>query len=121
MRRLRTTAGSACLAVGLIAWTPLAIAADPAAVQAPIKGSDVMGDKGRTGPDGWSWAPQTRDQAPADKNNTAAANGRNDPNSTPGPQPSKKLAPGDDPGTPVASNPNGAGPGTTAGSAARKP
>lgn len=116
-----TMAAATCLAVGLMASAPIALAADPAAVQAPIKGSDVMGDKGRTGPDGWSWAPQTRDQAPADKSNTTANNGRGDPNSRPGPQPSKHLAPGDDPGTPVATAPNGTSPGMTASGAARKP
>ena len=67
MRGKLMVAGWVALAVGMVAWVPLARAADPAAVQEPIKGSDVMGDKGRSGPDGWSWAPQVRDQVPADK------------------------------------------------------
>ena len=112
--------GLAAIAAGILASSPLARAADdPAAVQAPIKGADVMGDKGRTGPDGWSWAPQTRDQAPGDKNNQTAANGRGDANSQPGPSEGKKLAPGDAPGTPAATDAHG--PGTTDGGAGRKP
>ena len=117
MRRHWITAAVACLAIGIMAWTPLASAADPAAVQAPIKGSDVMGDKGRTGPDGWSWAPQTRDQAPADK----SADKSSDPNSRPGPDTGKKLAPGDDPGTPVASGSHGPGPGAISSPSVNKP
>ena len=112
--------GLAAIAVGALAWAASARAADdPAAVQAPIKGADVMGDKGRTGPDGWSWAPQTRDQAPADKNNQTAANGRGDANSMPAPSQGKKLSPGDDPGTPAATDAHG--PGTTDSGAGGKP
>ena len=102
-----------------VAMAPPVRAEDPATVQAPIKGADVMGDKGRTGPDGWSWAPQTRDQAPADTGNKTAANGRGDANSQPNPNAGKKLAPGDDPGTPAATDAHG--PGTTDSGAAHKP
>ncbi len=110
--------------IGLAAACAVAIAspvraADPAAAQAPINGSDVMGDKGRTGPDGWSWAPQTRDQAPADTGNQTAANGRGALNAQPGPDQGKKLAPGDDPGTPAATDAHG--PGTADSGAAHKP
>ena len=95
-------------------------AADPASVQTPIKGSDVMGDKGRSGPDGWSWAPVTRDQAPAGKapgETTAAVHGA--PNAMPSSGAGKSLPPGQDPGTPAATQ---AGPGQLAGGAdARKP
>ena len=94
-------------------------AADPVAGTAPIKGSDVMGDKGRSGPDGWSWAPQTRDQAPADKQNQTAANGRGALNSEPAPDAGKKLPPGDDPGTPAATDAHG--PGTMDSGATHKP
>ncbi len=112
--------GLVTIAVGVMAWAaPARAADDPAAVQAPIKGADVMGDKGRTGPDGWSWAPQTRDQAPADKNNQTAANGRDAANSMPAPDQGKKLSPGDDPGTPAATDAHG--PGTPDSGAGRKP
>ena len=115
--------GLATIAAGLMglaapAWA--ADPADPASVQAPIKGSDVMGDKGRTGPDGWSWAPQTRDQAPDAKGSQTAANGGGgDLNSKRGPNEGKKLAPGDDPGTPAATDAHG--PGTMDSGAAHKP
>ena len=33
-----------------------------AAAAAPIAGSDAMSGKGRSGPDGWSWAPVSRTQ-----------------------------------------------------------
>ena len=116
--------GLAAVAAGVMASATPARAADiaatdPSAVQAPIKGADVMGDKGRTGPDGWSWAPQTRDQAPGDKNNQTAANGRGDANSAPNPSQGKKMAPGDDPGTPAATDAHG--PGTTDSGAGSKP
>ena len=120
LHRMGTAAGVA----GMMARAAPARAADlaatdPSAVQAPIKGEDVMGDKGRTGPDGWSWAPQTRDQAPDDKNNQTAANGRGDANSAPNPSQGKKMAPGDDPGTPAATDAHG--PGTADSGAGRKP
>ncbi len=111
--------GTAALVASIMAGAPFARAADPASVQAPVKGSDVMGDKGRTGPDGWVWAPQTRDQVPADSASRTAANGRNDLNSQPGPEASKKLAPGDDPGTPAATDPHG--PGTMDSAGPHKP
>ena len=105
-------------ALMLVAPMSLAWAADPVAGTAPIKGSDAMGDKGRSGPDGWSWAPQTRDQAPADKTNETAANGRGALNSQPAPDAGKTLKPGDDPGTPVATDSHGPG---TIDSGVRKP
>jgi hypothetical protein len=79
-------------------------------VQTPIKGSTVMGDKGRPSPDGWSWAPQTRDQSasgpnPGNKSAQITPNTMPDPAETAG----KTLPPGQDPGTPastVASGPN---------------
>lgn len=114
--------GMAAIAAGLMAASARAAdvaATDPSAVQAPIKGADVMGDKGRTGPDGWSWAPQTRDQAPGDKSNQTAANGRGDANSMPTPNQGKKLSPGDDPGTPAATDAHG--PGTTDSGVGSKP
>lgn len=111
--RGRLALGLATIAVGVMTGSLVAQAADPpadpASVQAPVKGLDVMGDKNRTGPDGWSWAPQVRDQAPADKSNRTAANGRGDTNSQPGPDTGKKLAPGDDPGTPAATEAHGPG------------
>ncbi len=111
--------GPATLAACVVIMASPARAADPAAVQEPIKGSDVMGDKGRTGPDGWSWAPQTRDQAPGDKDNQTAANGRGALNSQPSPAEGKKLAPGDDPGAPAATDAHG--PGTRDSGTANKP
>ena len=116
--RLQWIGLAAVVAFAVIAPSP-ARAEDPSAVQAPIKGADVMGDKGRTGPDGWSWAPQTRDQAPGDKANQTAANGRGDLNTQPGPNEGKKLSPGDDPGTPAATDAHG--PGTTHSAATHKP
>ena len=111
--------GVAAAAMAILASASVARAADPASVQTPIKGSDTMGDKGRTGPDGWSWAPQARDQAPGDKDNQTAANGRGAANSQPDGDTGKKLAPGDDPGTPVATEAHG--PGTVDRGAARPP
>ncbi len=100
------------VAIAAIVLAPAvaARAADPSSVQKPVQGVDVMGDRGRTGPDGWSWAPQTRDQVPDHKHNRTAANGRGAPNSQPGPNESTPLKPGDDPGTPAA--PQAHGPGT---------
>ena len=90
--------------VGLVAAlaglqaAPLAHAADPP--PGGIVGQDVMGDKGRSGPDGWSWAPVTRDRAAnGDAAGQAAANGA--PNAQPDPGAGKTLPPGEDPGTPV--------------------
>ncbi len=115
--RLHRVGLAALMAVAAVAAP--ARAADPVAGTTPIKGSDVMGDKGRSGPDGWSWAPQTRDQAPADKTNETAANGRGALNSQPGPDTGKTLKPGDDPGTPMATDSHG--PGTIDSGAKPKP
>lgn len=97
----------------------VALAADPSP-QDKIHGQDVMGDKGQTGPDGWSWAPTTRDQAPGDqKNGQSAANARATPNTQPSPGEGKKLSAGDDPGTPAKTEAHG--PGTMDSAVARKP
>ncbi len=96
-----------------------AVHADETAQQAPIAGADVKGDKGRTGPDGWSWAPVTRNEAPSDKApGQSAANAGSAPNTQPDPGAGKTLAPGDDPGTPMATQANGPG---TQDTPARKP
>ena len=99
----------------------VAQAADPASVQAPVKGSDVMGDKGRSGPDGWAWAPVTRDQSASDKapGETASAV-RSAPNAQASNDAGKALSPGQDPGTPAATEAHG--PGTLdSAAAARRP
>ena len=96
-----------------------AISAAPAAAQAAppqtgvkdgIVGSDVMGDRNRTGPDGWSWAPVTRDQTAAGSGaGETAENLKKAPNaSTAGPE-TKPIAPGDDPGTPATADAHGPG------------
>lgn len=82
-----------------------ALAADP--TPDPIKGSTVMGDKGRSGPDGWSWAPVTRDQGAGA---AAPGAGTQTPNKQPDPQAGRSLPPGQDPGTPATAA--SAGPGT---------
>jgi len=82
--------------------------ADETAQQKPIAGADVMGDKGRSGPDGWSWAPVTRDQGASEKAaGQSATNASAAPNAQPDPNAGKTLAAGDDPGTPMAHQPNG--------------
>ena len=94
-----------------------ALAADPPP-QDKIHGADVMGDKGRSGPDGWSWAPTTRDQTPKDqKGGQSAANAA--PNTQPSPGEGKKLSAGDDPGTPAKTEARG--PGTMDSAVASKP
>ncbi len=114
MRRI----GLAAMLGGLLT-SSLALAADPAP-QGQIHGQDVMGDKGRTGPDGWSWAPTTRDQAPADqKGGQTAANAHSTPNTQPGPNEGKTLPAGEDPGTPGPTDAHG--PGTMDNVASRKP
>ena len=64
----------------------------------PIKGADVMGDKNRSGPDGWVQAPVTRDQAPA-----AATKAAGETKTTVGATSASHqvMSPGEDPGTPV--------------------
>lgn len=114
LHRIALAAAAAAAAFSAAAQT-----VDPKAVQQPIKGSDATGDKGRTGPDGWSWAPQTRDQAPADGSGQTAASGPRDANSLPGPNTAAKLAPGDDPGAPAATDAHG--PGTVDAASGRKP
>jgi hypothetical protein len=76
---------------------------------APVQGQDAMSDRGRTGPDGWSWAPVTRDQAPTGPSPAASANRGGAPNTQPGPMEGRQLPPGEDPGTP--STPQSQGPG----------
>ena len=93
------------LAVALGCATPVVSFAadpDPAAVQAPIKGASVMGDKGRSGPDGWAWAPVTRDQSPTGKAaGETQASVQAAPNAKPASGASPTLPPGQDPGTPA--------------------
>lgn len=109
--------GAAGVLCGFLVLAP-AYAADP--VQAPIQGQSVMGDKGRTGPDGWSWAPQTRDQVPGNPGQTAASL-PNSPNTMPNPnaEAGKRLPAGQDPGTPA--QVNASGPGTKDAPAPHQP
>lgn len=118
---MRSSSFAALILVGVIA-APAARAADPApSANAPppsaplvkdgIVGADVTSDRNRSGPDGWSWAPTTRNQSFSGKapgeteasvHDTPSAKpdaaGKPDDSST------KKLAPGDDPGTPLTAN-----------------
>ncbi len=64
---------------------------------APIKGATVMGDKDRSGPDGWVQAPVTRDEAPAASQKSAGEPPK--AKAAMAPPPSKPMAPGDDPST----------------------
>ena len=107
--------GLAVMLGGLLVGAAM-FAADGLA-QDKIHGQDVMGDKGRTGPDGWSWAPTTRDQAPGNQSGQSAAKAA--PNSQPSPGEGKKLSAGDDPGTPAKTDARG--PGTMNGAVASKP
>lgn len=92
------------------ALTSWAASPDPAAVQAPIAGTDVMGDKGRSGPDGWAQAPVTRNQSA-----TGAAVGETSskvsaaPNTQGSNEAGKTLSPGQDPGTPAKVEAHGPG------------
>jgi hypothetical protein len=69
-----------------------------------------MGDKSRSGPDGWAWAPVTRNQAPAGhaagqtNANVAAA-----PDARPGSNGDKSFPQGQVAGTFAPSAPNGPG------------
>lgn len=94
---------------------------DPASVQAPIHGVTVMGDKGRSGPDGWVQAPVTRDQAPVGKapGETEAAV-HSAPDSQASGDAGKSLPPGQDPGTPAVAAAQGPG-SIDAASSPRKP
>ena len=94
---------------------------DPASVQAPIQGASVLGDKGRSGPDGWAWAPVTRDQSASGKaQGETAANVNSAPNAHASNDAGKSLPPGQDPGTPAATS--ASGPGVLDGSASlRRP
>lgn len=98
------------LALGSTLTSQVVHAADPASVQAPIKGVDVMGDKGRSGPDGIAWAPVTKDQAAS---GTAAGENKGSVQATPNAQPvaasGKTLPPGQDPGTPAVAQSHGPG------------
>ena len=130
----------AALAAGGLSIPGPALAADPApqpaapAYGAPthssappggVVGADTMGDKNRSGPDGWVQAPITRDQAPAQRAQAAgegqaqqSASTGSTPNRTPGGSQPPPLPPGQDPGTPVAAEP--AGPGALDSAAAPK-
>lgn len=104
------------LAIAGVLAGPVVHAADEAQ-QAPIAGQDAMGDKSRSGPDGWSWAPVTRDQAPAGH---AAGQDQATPNTRVGSNEGKTLPHGQDPGS--AASPASSGPGSLdAESAMHKP
>ncbi len=95
----------AVLAIGGMLAGRAACAAD-AANPPPVVGSDVMGDKSRSGPDGWAWAPVTRDQSASASTPAAGEDGKKSqvpPNAQPAPNEGKTLPPGQDPGTPIAS------------------
>ena len=77
----------------------------PAFAQDKIVGQDAMGDKGRSGPDGWSWAPMTRSQVPGDHGTTNAGT----PNTMPDPGAGRTLPAGEDPGTPAVAQAKGPG------------
>jgi hypothetical protein len=51
--------------IGLAASASLVSAAQPEDVQKPIRGQGTMDDRNRAGPDGWSWAPVPRTDAPS--------------------------------------------------------
>jgi hypothetical protein len=99
----------AILALGGCFIPPLARAADPSK-QAPIAGQDVMGDKSRSGPDGWSWAPITRNQAASGRApGQTEANIKAAPDARTASGEGKTLPAGQDPGAPAATAPNGPG------------
>lgn len=101
--------GFAALAIGGMLAGRAACAAD-AANPPPVVGSDVMGDKSRSGPDGWAWAPVTRDQSASSSAPAAGEDGKKSqasPNTQPAPNEGKTLPPGQDPGTPIASGVDG--------------
>jgi hypothetical protein len=105
MRRI----GLAIVLMGVVAAAPGARAADPAA-PGGIVGSDALGDKSRSGPDGWAQAPVTRNEAPAGRApGQTAATSAAAPNARPEAPGGKTLPPGEDPGTPAA--PQASGPG----------
>jgi hypothetical protein len=54
-----------CVVLAL-GWSGVLCRVDAADTQQrPIVGQNVMGDKSRSGPDGFTWAPVTRNQAPS--------------------------------------------------------
>lgn len=101
-------AASPVMAQGRPAPMLLAQATSPAADPGqqpgttPIKGESVMGDKGRSGPDGWSWAPVSRDDTAA----KGTGKGQSADQMTNGTRPvaatTTSAAAGTDPGTPMA-------------------
>jgi hypothetical protein len=74
----------------------------PAFAQAGgVHGADPMDGKNRSGPEGYVWAPLSRDQSPS---GTAPTEAKGQPNraaldARPVPDTSKNLSPGADPGT----------------------
>jgi hypothetical protein len=90
----------ALLAIAALCLAPAVAAA--ASPQAPIVGQDVLGDKGRSGPDGWAQAPVTRNQAASGRapGQTDAAI-RSAPDAQPSGQEGKTLPRGQDPGAPA--------------------
>ncbi len=103
-------AAARLVALGLLAAGPALAAGHAQAADPPqdkIVGQDAMGDKSRGGPDGFSWAPVSRDQAASGKAvGETAANVKAAPNAQPD-ETGKKLPAGQDPGTPASSGSNG--------------
>jgi hypothetical protein len=88
------------LAPVLALGQPAASGASSTADTDPIKPSSVMGDKDRSGPDGWVQAPVTRDAAPAQKAKAAGEPATQSAKATPAS--AKPMPAGEDPGTPMA-------------------
>jgi hypothetical protein len=75
----------------------------------PIKGVDPMGDKGLSGPDGWTQAPIARDSAAAGDHKAPGEPAPNQAAAMPKTG-GKPMNPGDDPGTAM-DGPKNASPG----------
>jgi hypothetical protein len=76
----------------------------------PIKGSDTMGDKGRSGPDGWIQAPVARDAAASGSDKAPGETKQGQTSTASKSAGNKPMNPGDDPGT-VTDPTKGANPG----------
>ena len=66
-----------------------------------VKGADPIEGKNRSGPDGYTWAPISRDQAPSGRSPTEAKGqpNRQTLDHRPVSDTGKNLSPGNDPGT----------------------
>jgi hypothetical protein len=66
-----------------------------------VHGADPMDGKNRSGPEGYVWAPITRDQSPSGTSPTEAKGqpNRSALDARPVPDTGKSLSPGQDPGT----------------------